>query len=157
MSMWAVTFTFSEQADEDTLIVWGERLEEVDGSVAAIPGYGFTVTVHEIGPDPVKAITNVRDTVAFIPFFPVGIEVVDEETYQTAAFAPTVPEIVSAVEAADILGVSRQRVHQLHRENPHFPAPLYELRTGPLWTRQAIDRFASAWERRPGRPAAAQS
>lgn len=155
--MWAVTFTYNEQADEDTLLAWGDQLEDKDGSVAAIPGYGFTVTVHETGPDPLKAITNVRDTVAIIPLSPVGIETVDEETYEAAAFAPTVPEIVSAVEAADILGVSRQRVHQLHRENPRFPAPLYELRTGPLWTRQAIEWFASVWERRPGRPAAARS
>ena len=95
--MWAVTFTYNEQADEDILIAWGDQLDDKNGSVAAIPGYGFTVTVHETGPDPIKAITNVRDTVAIIPLSPVGIETVDEETYGAAAFAPTVPEIVSAV------------------------------------------------------------
>ena len=153
--MWAMTFTYNQLVDEDTLVAWGDELDELDGSVAAIPGYGFTVTLHETGPDPIKAVMNGRRTASFIPHSPVGISVVDEEIYEANAFAPTVPEIVSAVEAADILGVSRQRVHQLHRDNLRFPAPLYELRTGPLWTRQAIEWFASVWERKPGRPVAA--
>src|ERR671919_1250100 len=97
--MWALTFTYNQLVDEDTLVAWGDELDERDGSVAAIPGYGFTVTLHETGPDPIKALMNGRRTASFIPHSPVGISVVDEEIYEANAFAPTVPEILSAVEA----------------------------------------------------------
>lgn len=151
--MWAVTFTYNHLEDEDTLVKWDEQFEDREGSVAAIPGYGFTVTTHETGPEPIKSVAAAYDAVSLVvPYSPVGIEILDEEAYEAAAFAPTVPEIVSAVEAAEMLGVSRQRVHQLHAKNPRFPAPLYEVRTGPLWTRQAIQWFDTVWERRPGRP-----
>jgi hypothetical protein len=68
---------------------------------------------------------------------------------------PTIPTLLGASEVAAMLGVSRQRVHQLHRENPAFPAPLVEVAMGPLWDEQAIDKFARQWERKPGRPALA--
>jgi hypothetical protein len=64
------------------------------------------------------------------------------------------PDIVGALEAATILHVSRQRVHQLMHENPEFPGPLYHLRgTGPLWVRSGIEAFDRRWKRKPGRPA----
>lgn len=44
--------------------------------------------------------------------------------------------------AAEELGVTRQRLHQLHRDHPDFPDPLYQLRTGPLWARAAVTTFA---------------
>ena len=43
---------------------------------------------------------------------------------------PTLPDLVSGPEAAEILGVSRQRVHQLAHQHPDFPAPAYRLRAG---------------------------
>jgi hypothetical protein len=65
---------------------------------------------------------------------------------------PTLPELVSVPEAAEILGVSPQRVHELAVGHRGFPEPVYELRTGRLWLRAAIEAFAQRWERRPGRP-----
>ena len=58
---------------------------------------------------------------------------------------------MSAAEIADLLGVRRQRVHQL-RSTRGFPAPLAELRGGAVWDARAIRRFLDTWERRPGRP-----
>lgn len=63
------------------------------------------------------------------------------------------PELMSAAEIADELGVSRQRVHQL-RELAAFPAPLADLRGGVVWDAAAIRKFAQEWERKPGRPRA---
>ena len=51
-----------------------------------------------------------------------------------------------------MLGITRQRVHQLWRDRKDFPEPVYELRTGPLWMRAGIKAFADRWERKPGRP-----
>jgi hypothetical protein len=67
------------------------------------------------------------------------------------AKAPTMPELMSAAEIADALGVRRQRVHQL-RQMASFPAPLAELRGGAVWDAAAVRKFAEGWERKPGRP-----
>ncbi|GGL09360.1 hypothetical protein Sme01_00320 [Sphaerisporangium melleum] len=60
-------------------------------------------------------------------------------------------DLVGAVEAGEILGVSRARVHQL-AERPDFPAPRYVLAAGKLWDRADIAAFGARWRRRPGRP-----
>ena len=67
--------------------------------------------------------------------------------------APTMPELMSAAEIADELGVSRQRVHKL-REMATFPLPLAELRGGAVWDAVAVRTFAENWKRKPGRPSA---
>lgn len=75
----------------------------------------------------------------------------DAHTYRdTCGFR--LPELVSAVEAAAILGVSRQRVHQL-RARPLFPVPVIVLASGAIWLRSDIDEFNRVWTRKPGRPA----
>jgi hypothetical protein len=82
----------------------------------------------------------------------VGVEAIAPEVAEHRAAKPTVPELVSASDAAAILDVSRQRVNELARTHPRFPAPLAQVATGPLWTRQAIEFFASVRDRKPGRP-----
>lgn len=42
------------------------------------------------------------------------------------------PALVGIPEAADLLGVSAQRVKQL-RHDPDFPPPAIRLRMGPAW------------------------
>lgn len=66
---------------------------------------------------------------------------------------PSLPALVSGVEAAAILGVSRQRVHQLTTENSRFPAPIVVLASGKVWLRSEIEEFNRTWTRKPGRPA----
>jgi prophage regulatory protein len=57
-------------------------------------------------------------------------------------------QLVSRVEIADMLGVSKQRVHQLiQRED--FPAPLAQLGIGDVWEREAVE----TWIRTSGRGA----
>jgi hypothetical protein len=65
---------------------------------------------------------------------------------------PNYPDLVSGPEAAEVLGVSRQRLHELAARHRGFPEPLYRLRVGPLWVRSAIEAFAQRWDRKPGRP-----
>lgn len=52
-------------------------------------------------------------------------------------------QLVGVAEIADLLGVSRQRVHQLAARED-FPEPLAVLVMGSVWERQAIDTWASA-------------
>lgn len=81
----------------------------------------------------------------------VAVEVVaDDETDRRLA-EPTIPPLVSATDAARMLGVSRQRVHQLI-DRPGFPQPVTRPSGGPLWTRMSIEAFARTLERRNGRP-----
>jgi hypothetical protein len=82
---------------------------------------------------------------------PVGVEVITEAELVRRAGEPTMPELVSATEFGQELGVSRQRVHKL-RSMPGFPAPLAELRGGAVWDAVAVRKFAQAWRRKPGRP-----
>ena len=64
---------------------------------------------------------------------------------------PSLPDLGPAPEAADILGVRPQRLHQLVDERKDLPEPAYELRTGKLWLRAAIEAFGQR-KRQPGRP-----
>lgn len=92
---------------------------------------------------------------AGLPDWPVvRVETIDEDARDDLATSPNMPDLVSGPEIARLLGVSRQRVHQLAAGNPQFPKPLYRLGVGSLWTRSAIERFAEEWERKPGRPKA---
>jgi len=59
---------------------------------------------------------------------------------------------VGVGEAAAILGVSKQRVHQLTTA-PGFPEPVLRLKATPVWRRGDIVEFA-AQRRGPGRPVA---
>lgn len=89
---------------------------------------------------------------AGMPSWPlVRAEVVRQDVLEAQNARPTLPELVSVPEAAEILGVSPQRVRELAADNASFPEPMYELRTGKLWLRDAIDAFARR-VRKPGRP-----
>ena len=136
----------------ECLVHWGELLAEHDGSVAFTPGHGITVTLWLDGRTLAAAVPAAAELAnPIVGAEPVGAEVVTEREHLRRGDAPTLPEVLSAPEVADLLQVSRQRVHQL-RANPGFPAPLYELRTGPIWAADAVRAFAATWERRAGRP-----
>lgn len=79
--------------------------------------------------------------------------VMTEGLAEEEALRPDTPELLSTPDVAEVLGVSRQRVHQLHTERGDFPAPYARLGSGPIWARPAIEAFDRAWTRKPGRPA----
>jgi hypothetical protein len=78
-------------------------------------------------------------------------DVYDEDLHDELS-RPRLPELVSGPEAAEILGVSVQRVHQLAVEHLDFPAPAYKLRAASLWLRPEIVTFGQRWDRKRGRP-----
>ena len=64
------------------------------------------------------------------------------------------PALLGAAEVESMLGVTRQRLHQI-RKTHDFPAPLTHVAATPLWTRAGIQAFIDRWDRTPGRPVAA--
>lgn len=154
MSHWVITLTYEglDPSIED-MIGWEERLAEFDGH-ASRPRIGtIDVTVHAPGDmDIWDAGRKVADVVLHvIGRQPVGVEVITEAELYRRADQPTMPELMSAAEIAQELGVARQRVHQL-RSTATFPAPLAELRGGAVWDAAAIRKFNREWTRTPGRP-----
>jgi hypothetical protein len=157
---WSVTFTYDAAPDEDELHAVEAALDDIsaDVSVAAVPReHRVTVTLYLPGPDPGDAIESGLKMLAGIgpeamfggPL--IAVEAIAEAEQERRASQPTLPELVGASEVGEMLGVSRQRVHQL-REHDAFPAPLVEVAMGPLWDARAVEAFARAWSRRPGRP-----
>ncbi|MGH7642589.1 MAG: helix-turn-helix transcriptional regulator [Candidatus Dormibacteria bacterium] len=53
-------------------------------------------------------------------------------------------ELVGIAETARMLGVSRQRVHQIAGTNPEFPKPVAELAAGRIWRRQEVEAWIGA-------------
>lgn len=99
-----------------------------------------------------KLISEVLASAGLVTQETVSRHLLRWDLFERETDEPNYPDIVNAGETAAILGVSRQRVHQLLRENPGFPEPLYHLRgTGPLWSRPGIEKFAREWDRKPGR------
>ena len=85
----------------------------------------------------------------------VDVRVCAPEIYESEVLRPDTPELMAASDVAELLGVSRQRVHQLARDHPQFPAPYVRLGSGPIWSRPAVEHFDRLWTRKPGRPARA--
>jgi hypothetical protein len=144
--------------DEPTLVALGVAAEERDATVAnRAEGPGYTVIVDVAADSPLAAAEDAvqfaRDGLgADLAGKIVDLRVTTPEQFEAEALRPDFPPLASAADAAEILGVSRQRVHQLAASNTRFPAPVARVATGPLWTVPAIEHFNRIWERKPGRP-----
>lgn len=65
----------------------------------------------------------------------------------------SVESFVGVAEISELLGVSRQRVHQIAREHEDFPAPVADLTAGRIWRRKDVERWLEKHPQRPpGRP-----
>lgn len=51
-------------------------------------------------------------------------------------------DLVSRVEIADILGLTKQRVHQLVTTTRGFPRPVATLAIGQVWDRAEVEEWA---------------
>jgi predicted DNA-binding transcriptional regulator AlpA len=51
---------------------------------------------------------------------------------------------VRLIEIAELLGVTKQRAHQLADESG-FPTPVERDRRGRLWSRREVKAWAKAW------------
>lgn len=153
---WVVDYTFAGAPSEDELMAVQELLDEhnLDGAASALPDTGqWRLSLGVQTDEPQTALYEsglLLDKVGIHgEIAAVSILTIDE--LERRAAAPTMPVLVGSSEIADLLGVSRQRVHQL-RVHAKFPAPLVEVAMGPLWDERAIAKFAREWSRRPGRP-----
>jgi hypothetical protein len=162
MSEWVVRVDVDTRVplDEEVLVALSETAQARDGSVSnRADGPGYTVTVDVEADDPLAAANDgarfaLTELGAGLRAQLVDLRVTTPEQFEAEALRPDFPPLASAADAAEILGVSRQRVHQLAASNTRFPAPVARVGTGSLWAVPAIEHFASVWDRRPGRPAA---
>lgn len=142
---WVVTFTFDADPSMETMDAWETQLEGFDALVSRVPGHGIDVTVYAPGDWSVfdalaKMVGEVMPVVQAKS--PIAVQIISEPEHRLRAEAFTTPELMSAAEIADELGVSRQRVHQL-RSTAGFPAPLADLRGGAVWDAAAVRRRGS--------------
>lgn len=63
------------------------------------------------------------------------------------AVAPEL-DVVGIREIADVLNLTTQRVDQLARTDPRFPAPAAVLAAGRIWRRADIEQWAKKTGRR---------
>ncbi len=154
MSDWTVTVTLPDDGSltPADMIALAEDLDKFDAYVSRPRDGRIDVRLYVEHDDPMEATAIAYGAV--VDRFdrqPIGVETLTEDEFARRAELPTLPELMSAAEIADELGVSRQRVHKL-RETAAFPAPLAELRGGAVWDALAVRKFARDWDRKPGRP-----
>jgi hypothetical protein len=141
----------------DALSAIGQNLAPFDAAVSA-RGSNLAVDAWAEAPDTATALHQVHTALAEAAAV-CGLDtgdIVEQRVRPWADFVAEVddsslPALMSGAEAAELLGVSRQRVHQLATEHPAFPDPVYELGVGKLWLRETIETFARNWDRKPGR------
>lgn len=161
MISWAVDVIVEtgQPIPSDVLIELGDRGDEVDVTVSR--GGGPTrasamlefeaqtpLEAHRRAVEQVKALFDEHLTGEIV-----DVRVCRPEIAEAEAFKPDTPPLLSSPDVAEMLGVSRQRVHQLDRGHPQFPPPYARLGAGPIWTLPQIEHFAKIWDRRPGRRA----
>ena len=155
----ATTAEFSE-AEIEKMSDIADKRDATVARRAGMPGVVITMDVDVTG-DEDRAVGDAVDWALALAqegagvgdVTPVDVRFMTLEAYEVEALHPDIPALASAADAAEILGVSRQRVHQLTTTNPNFPPPIARVATGPLWARSAIEWFKSVWERKSGRPA----
>lgn len=157
---WAISVEFDAEAPltTDELDELADLADEEDATVARRAAGGYLVLTTRSAADPFQAAEDLTrlgmrwaSELAIDARF-VGANMLTSEEAAIRARTPTVPPLASAADAAHILGVSRQRVHQLSKQHPRFPPAIAHVAVGPLWTVDAIHWFGSVWERRSGRP-----
>lgn len=166
---WVVRVVLATEAEfsEAELDKMSDLADERDATVALWergPGVVVTLTVDDSNTEDLALSQAINWTLSVVcnaggrdDADLVDVRMVRMQIYEAEAVYPDIPELASAADAAEILGISRQRVHQLASSNAVFPSPVTRVATGPLWTRSAIEWFDSVWKRKAGRPARPKS
>lgn len=151
-----------ESADPDEQIERADVLMDLLGDLAAVPAANsksWSVYVSLDAPSAEAATVTATEAIAKaadkaeLPLWPiVRIETVRSRLLDSENSQPNFPDIVGSQEVTELLGITRQRLHEL-RTTGRFPEPMMHLAATPVWMRAAIDAFAASWDRRPGRRA----
>jgi len=70
---------------------------------------------------------------------------VEEDSSSTMSRCIPVEDILGTSEVAEVLGVSKQRIHSL-RQMKEFPEPVVQLASTPLWDRKDVVSFLAIWK-----------
>lgn len=141
--VWVVTLTLEGSLTEEQFDAWAGSLyaQNDEATLAQSAGHIYLTVwfadaeghMHAL-----KLIEGLLDEAGVTPALPViGTEIRSESIYTRTAEEPSLPELVGAAEVAEILGVSRQRVHQLVHAKT-IPSPLAVLRGGFVWDADAV-------------------
>lgn len=79
----------------------------------------------------------------------VSQQVVRAEVFHAQLETMSLAETLGSAEVCEVLGITRQRLHQL-RQSGRFPEPDRELTATPLWMRSTLKDFTVGWRRTPG-------
>lgn len=148
MSDWIIRVGVNtgEPPTEQCLIELDDAAKEHDAAIsrwADGPGYTLMMSVRaDTVADAMTEGVRTAHKLGVDPLAVVDLRIVTPERLEAETLRPDFPPLASAADAAEILGVSRQRVHQLAASNTRFPAPVARVATGPLWTVPAIEHFA---------------
>lgn len=113
----------------------------IDGTMPAVEAIAQATTI----------VSEAARTVGWPDWPIVHVEAMTYAEQDRLLEEPAFPQLTCVSEIAEILGVTSQRVSAL-RHRPDFPAPVAELRSGPIWRLADINYFLSTWPRKPGRP-----
>lgn len=149
-----------DAADPEAIYEGIEELMDLLSENAAVPAgdgesYSVQMTVPcdsaaEAGAEGQHLFTSYAEKVG-LPVWPVvRCEVVRCDVFDAELERPQIPDLVGSQEAVAMLGITRQRLHEL-RSTGRFPVPLLEVAATPLWARSGIEAFLDRWDRRPGR------
>jgi hypothetical protein len=70
---------------------------------------------------------------------------VEEDSPPAMSRCIPVEDILGTSEVAEVLGVSKQRIHSLRQMN-EFPEPVVQLASTPLWDRKDVVSFLAIWK-----------
>ena len=108
-----------------------DLLKDYDGVVSSGPGsWDAIVTIPANDPrDAAEEAARMIEALAAKAGMPawsaVRVEAVRQDVLAEQLARPSLPDLVSAPEAADILGVKPQRIHRLVIEHGDFPEPAH--------------------------------
>lgn len=160
MAEYAVHITTTARVDPDDDDVWDALIEQLEPYAAA---FGTTGSAGDrldaqmtVEADSLHAAGQSGSAAVLAALSELGIDAdtVAVEVQTAAEFARQferprrADDLIPTSEAAELLGVSRQRVLQLAK-TPEFP-PAVRLGSRWHWSRAELRRFAATWNRAPG-------
>lgn len=153
---WSVNIEIEAAVDEDRIDQLTQELQDASPAVATADNR-LAVRLWIEAPTAIDAIHQAHALVSRKIDGPiVDVQATEWTRFEADLERSPIPELVGAAEAEAMLGISRQRFHQI-RKTHAFPAPLTDVAATPIWTRQSIEEFLRTWNRTPGRPGAAKA
>jgi hypothetical protein len=145
----AETYPDHDEVSADEIL---ERLARYAPALSLGPA-GLDVRVNVKATDIYKAFERAWEAVhkAIPGVKPVRVDVEAVEDLGRRLNESNKPDVVGVAELAEMLGVTKQRASALAQENSGFPPPITFLKSGPIWKRSHVARFAGKWIRKPGR------